>query len=135
MKEEKGFSVKTIAFVYAAVIVAVLFYFVILQNFGYQGLKFTLEGKDRVLAPLDALILVSALASIALLAVSVSAFSRKRDMRLFVLSLAFFFFALRQLLFLMDNFFPGENIYIFHAVHTFDVLILLSFIFLMYRAR
>lgn len=128
-------SVRTIILVYAVVIIGAFFYFAILQGFGYRGLQLSISGKDQVLAPLDILIVLSTLASFVLLIISLSAFSRRGDLRLFVISFAFFFFTLRQLLFLLDNFFPGENIYIFHAVHTLDLLILLSFILLMYRRK
>lgn len=126
-------SIKIILLGYVLVIIGAFIYFAVLQGFGYRGLEFTISGKDRVLAPLDILILLSTIASLILLAISIVAFERKKDNRFFVLAFAFFFFTLRQVLFLLDNFFPEENIYIFHAVHALDILILLSFMFLMYR--
>ena len=128
-------SVKVIVIAYAVVIIGALFYFAVLQGFGFKGLEFSISGKDRVLAAVDILIVLSTIASFLLLIISLTAFSRRGDLRLFVISFAFFFFTLRQVLFLLENFFPGENIYIFHAVHTLDLLILLSFILLMYRKK
>src|SRR3989344_1969147 len=128
-------SKNLILLAYVIVILAAFFYFVILQQFGYRGLVFTIEGKDHTFLPLDILIILSTVASAILLLISLTAFSRKRDLKLFVISFAFFFFTLRQFLFLLDNFFPEENIFIGNAVSTLDLLILLSFIMLMYRAK
>jgi len=136
-KKEKVMKPSTnlILLAYAVVIVAAFVYFVILQQFGYRGLVFNMEGKDHTFAPLDIMIILSTIASSILLLISLTAFSRKKDLKLFVISFAFFFFTIRQFLFLLDNFFPEENIFIGNAVHTLDLLILLSFIMLMYRAK
>ena len=136
-RKEKGMkpSINFILLAYVVVILAAFVYFVILQQFGYRGLVFTIEGKDHTFAPLDILIILSTIASSILLLISLTAFSRKKDLKLFVISFAFFFFTIRQFLFLLDNFFPAENIFIGNAVSTLDLLILLSFIMLMYRAK
>src|SRR3989338_758072 len=136
-KKEKVMKPSTnlILLAYAVVIVAAFVYFVILQQFGYRGLVFNMEGKDHTFAPLDIMIILSTIASSILLLISLTAFSRKKDLKLFVISFAFFFFTIRQFLFLLDNFFPAENIFIGNAVSTLDLLILLSFIMLMYRAK
>jgi hypothetical protein len=128
-------SISLILLAYVLVIVAAFVYFVIMQQFGYKGLVFHMEGKDQSFTPLDMLIMLSTIVSFVLLLISLGAFGRKKDLRLFVISFAFFFFTIRQFLFLLDNFFPEENIFIGNAVHTLDLLILLSFIMLMYRSK
>lgn len=118
--------------VYVIVILAALVYFAFLQQFGYKGLVFQIEGRDRVLNPLDILIIVTTIASLFLFVVSLMAYRRNHDLRILVVSMAFFFFVIKEILFLFKNFFPGEFIYIDNAERTLEFLILLSFIMLMY---
>lgn len=118
--------------VYAAVIVVSAVYFVALQNFGFKGLLFTVEGRDRIINPIDVLILAVTIVSLFLLFISVLAFRRTKDTRVLIVSMAFFFFAVKEILFLFENFFPGEHIYIDNAERVLELLILLSFSMLMY---
>lgn len=118
--------------VYVIVVLGALVYFGLLQQFGYKGLVFTAEGKDRVLNPLDILIIIITAAALTLFAISIMAYQRTRDLRILVVSMAFFFFAVKEFLFVMENFFPKEFIYIDNAERTLELLILLSFIMLMY---
>ena len=106
-RKERGMKPSTnlILLAYVVVIVGAFVYFVILQQFGYRGLIFTIEGKDHIFAPLDILIIISTIASFILLLISLTAFNRKKDLKLFIISFAFFFFTVRQFLFLLDNFF------------------------------
>ena len=126
-------SFKGIALIYGIFIAGAIIYFGILQQFGYNGFSFVLEGKDRTLTPLDALIIVTLVFSVILLIVSLAAFSRKRTVKIFIISLAFFFFAVKEFLITVENFFPGENIYIGNAGGALEFLILLSFVLLIYN--
>lgn len=123
---------KIILLVYAVVIIGAIVYFGFLQHFGFRGLLFNIAGKDHVVNPVDALILAVTLAAFFLLAISLLAYRRTNDSRILIVSLAFFFFAVKEFLFLLDNFFPQENIYIGNAERTLELLILLSFMMLMY---
>jgi hypothetical protein len=123
---------QAIPIVYAAVIIGAIIYFGFLQQFGYRGLVFQVEGRDQVLSPLDVLIVFAAIASLFLFVISLMAYRRNRDLRVLVVSMAFFFFVVKEILFLFENFFPGEHIYIDNAERTLELLILLSFIMLMY---
>ena len=119
---------------YVIIILLAVVYFGFLQQFGYKGLVFQIEGRDKVLNPLDILIIVTTIASLFLLVISLMAYRRNHDLRILVVSLAFFFFAVKELLFMMENFFPGEFVYIDNAERTLEFLILRSFIMLMYGA-
>lgn len=128
-------SYQLVAAIYGIFIVGLVFYLVILQQFGFHGLEFQIGGKDNLITALDLLILVTTVASFALLGIALLAFKRKKDIRLFIIVLAFFFFALKEFLFLLDNFFPREAVFIGHAERGLEFLILLSFIMLLYASR
>jgi len=135
MKLEKLSSYHVIGIIYAVFIIGLAFYLVILQHFGFRGLEFQIGGRDNLITALDLLILGTTIASFALLGISLLAFKRKRDVRIFIISIAFFLFALKEFLFVIDNFFPGESVYIAHAERGLEFLILLSFMMLMYIYR
>lgn len=118
--------------VYVIVIIGAIIYFGFLQQFGFKGLLFQIEGRDHIIDPVDALIIIATIVAIFLFAISLLAYSRTRDTRILIVSLAFFFFAVKEFLFLFENFFPGEFIYIDNAERTLELLILLSFMMLMY---
>lgn len=128
-------SYSMVAAIYAVFIVGLVFYIVILQQFGFHGLQFQIGGKDNLITALDILILGTTVVSFALLGISMLAFRRKKDVRIFIVALAFFFFAAKEFLFLLDNFFPKEAVYIGHAERGLEFLILLSFMMLMYTSR
>ncbi|MBI5060688.1 MAG: hypothetical protein HZB67_00060 [Candidatus Aenigmarchaeota archaeon] len=121
-----------ILLVYLLVIVFSVIYFVFMQHFGSKGLLFSVGGKDRILGLLDILIIIVTAVSIFLLVISLLALKRTNDNRMLLLSLAFFFFSMNAFLSVLDNFFPNEFIYIDHASKTLDVLVIASFLMLIY---
>ena len=129
MKLRRGQAVLAL---YAIVIVGSIVYFGVLQGFGYKGLEFRIEGRDRVFDMFDILIMIGTIAAFVLFVISLMAYRRSRDLRVLVVSMAFFFFAVKELLGVLSNFFPNEFIYIDHAADVLNLLILLSFIMLMY---
>ncbi len=126
-------SFKGIGMIYAVFIILALFYFVGLQHFGYNGFQFEMCGKDKILTPLDIVILTAFVISFILLMLSLFAFSRKKTVKIFTISLVFFFFAVKELLEILENFFPNENIYTGNSVGVIELLILLSFVLLIYN--
>lgn len=126
---------KLIIAIYGFFIVSLVFYLTILQHFGFRGLQFQIGGKDGMITAIDLVIIISTIASFALLGISVLAFRKKRDIRIFIVSLAFFFFALKEFLSLIDNFFPKEAIFIGNAERGLEFLVLISFMMLMYKSR
>jgi hypothetical protein len=129
MKIKRGHAVVA---VYVIVILGAIVYFGVLQQFGYKGLSFNLGGKNNVIDIFDILIIILTAAALVLFVISLIAYRRTRDLRILVVSMAFFFFAVKELLFVMQNFFPGEFIYIDNAERVLELLIVLSFIMLMY---
>jgi hypothetical protein len=118
--------------VYAVVIVCSVIYFGLMQHFGFSGMEFNLGGHNQMIDIMDIVILVATIASVFLLAISLIATKRTGDTRMLIISIAFFFFVIKEFLFIFENFFPGENIYIDNAERTLELLILLSFIMLIY---
>jgi hypothetical protein len=120
--------------VYSAVIIASVIYFGFMQHFMPTLGCFNIGGRDYSIGILDFLIIIAVIASVFLLIISLLAFSRTNDLRMLILALAFFFFSVKELLAVCENFFPGSYIYIDHMDKTLDVLIFMSFIILIYAS-
>ena len=118
--------------IYLAVIIFSGVYFFVWQGFGSNGLVFSIGGRDRIFTAFDAILLVAAFISFFLVAISLLAFKRRKDNRIFILSLAFFFFALREVFQIFENFYPGEGIFISNATKVLDLLVLISLTMLLY---
>ncbi|GEM_PF-2622640 len=127
---EKTFFV--IIAIYLIVIAFSAVYLFLWQGFGSKGLVFSIAGRDHVFNAFDIILLIATLASFFLVAISLLAFKKRRDNRIFILTIAFFFFALGQVLDIFDNFFPNEYIFITNAGRVLNLLILLSFAMLVY---
>ncbi len=126
-------SYKWIALLYVIFIAGAFVYFVGLQHFGYGGFQFSIEGRDRTLTPLDFVIISTFAISLVLLLISLIAFGRRRTVKVFIIALVFFFFTIKELLTILENFFPHENIYVENASGALELLILLSFVLLIYN--
>ncbi len=127
---EKTFFV--IIAIYLIVIAFSAVYLFLWQGFGSKGLVFSIAGRDHVFNAFDIILLIATLASFFLVAISLLAFNKRRDNRIFILTIAFFFFALGQVLDIFDNFFPNEYIFSTNAGRVLNLLILLSFAMLVY---
>jgi len=119
--------------IYALVIMSSFVYFVNMQSFGAKGLEFSLVGRDNVFNIFDMLILFTIPTALLLWVLSLLAYRRKPEIRLFIVSIAFFFFAVKETLNFLEAFFPNEFIYIANAERALDFLILVSFMFLLYK--
>lgn len=123
----------TMVLIYAIVIAGSVIYFVDMQKFGAQGMMFEPGGRDSAFDIFDMLILITLPVAVVLFVISAMAFRRKGDIRLFLVSLAFFFFLVKEVLGMLHNCFPREFIFIGNAERGLEFLILLSFVFLMMR--
>ena len=118
--------------VYLVVLLFFGVYVFLWQGFGSHGLVFSLGGKNQKLDAFGVILLIATLISFFLVFISLLAFKKRKDNRLFIISVAFFFFALREVLQIFDNFFPQENIFIANAAKAIDLIVLLSFAMLVY---
>ncbi len=126
-------SLYTMLVIYAVVLIASFVYFGSMQGFGARGLEFSVVGKDKAFNVFDMLILFTIPTALVLLFLSLMAYRRKPEIRLFIVSIAFFFFAVKEFLNFLDAFFPNEFIYIANAERALEFLILISFMFLLYK--
>lgn len=121
--------------VYVIVIVLSWIYLFVLQGFGSQGLTFSISGQDQVFNAFDVVLLAATIAAFFLVGLTLLAFKRRKDNRIFILAIAFLFFAVSEILLLFENFYPAEYIFINNAVKVLDLLILLSFAMLIYGRK
>lgn len=126
-------SFKTMLIIYAVVLAASFVYFVNLQSFGSKGLEFSMVGRDNAFTVFDMLILFTIPTALLLWVLSLMAYMRKPEIRLFIVSIAFFFFAVKEFLNFLEAFFPNEFIFIANAERALEFLILISFMFLLYK--
>ena len=125
-------SFLAIVAVYLVVLLFFGVYVFLWQGFGSHGLVFSIGGKNQVIDVFDGILLLGALVSFFLVFISLLAFQRRKDNRIFILAVAFFFFALGEVLQIFDNFFPQENLFIVNAGKAIDLIVLLSFAMLLY---
>ena len=135
MKKINFASPWVIALIYAIFIIGAFVYFVGLQGFGFNGLQFSAQGRDQAFTPLDILIILTLILALSLMTISLLAFNRKKTTKLLIVSVVFFFFALKEFLDVMDNFFPSEKIYTLNAIAVLEVLILFSFVLIIYKLK
>ncbi len=126
-------SLYTMIIIYAIVIISSFVYFVSLQSFGSRGLEFSIVGKDNTFSVFDMLIMFTLPVALLLWVLSILAYRRKPEIRLFIVSIAFFFFAVKEFLNFLAAFFPKEFIFIGNAERALEFLILISFMFLLYK--
>lgn len=126
-------SFTTMLIIYAVVLLASFVYFVSLQSFGARGLEFSVVGRDNVFNIFDMLILFTIPTALLLWVLSLLAYRKKPEIKLFIVSIAFFFFALKEFLNFLEAFFPKEFIFIGNAERALEFLILISFMFLLYK--
>ncbi len=126
-------SFRTMLIIYAIVILGSFVYFVSLQSFGTRGLEFSVVGKDNAFSVFDMLIMFTLPVALLLWALSLLAYRRKPEIKLFITSIAFFFFAVKEFLNFLEAFFPNEFIYIGNAERALEFMILISFMFLLYK--
>ncbi|MBI4896094.1 MAG: hypothetical protein HY832_00930 [Candidatus Aenigmarchaeota archaeon] len=128
-------SLYMIFLIYLVVLVLSSVYIFWLQGFGSHGFNFDIEGRDQAIDAYDVVLLVATITAFFLVSISLLAFQKHRDIKIFILSIAFFLFALNELLEIFDNFFPREYIFINHARRVFNLLILLSFVLLLIHRK
>lgn len=126
-------SFTTMLIIYAVVMLASFVYFVSLQSFGTRGLEFSVVGRDNVFNIFDMLILFTIPTALLLWVLSLLAYRKKPEIRLFIVSIAFFFFTVKEFLNFLEAFFPKEFIFIGNAERALEFLILISFMFLLYK--
>ena len=119
--------------IYAGFIVLTALYIVSIEQVHTDQFQFTLGGRDLRFSFYDVVLVMVGAVGVALSTISLSAYNRKRDRRLFIISLAFLFFTLKSILNIIDNFFLGGYQFIGIAAQSLELLMILAFFLVLFR--
>ena len=118
---------------YVILVLLTGFYLFGVENLAGGDFHLDMGGRNHVFSLYDvSLFLVFILAS-ALSVISFMAYNRKKSNRLFFVSFAFFLFALKAALKLIDNFLLGGYSYMGISIQVLEFLILLSLFYALFR--
>lgn len=116
---------------YVILVLLAAFYMVGVEHI--TGSHFDVAGRNHVFSLYDIMLVLVFVVAAALSVISFIAYSRKRSSRLFFVAFAFFLFALKAALKLIDNFFLGDYSYIGVSIQTLEFVILLSLFYALFR--
>ena len=118
---------------YAGVILATVFYLAFTEGIFSGSHYFQIGGRDIRFTFHDVELMLVLILSSALAVVSTKAFLKKNNDRLFFVSVAFFLFAVKAALRIVDDVIIGYYGYISIGIQTLELLILLSLFFALLR--
>lgn len=118
--------------IYAAIVLASIVYLVAIEHIYGKRLSFAVGGQDLVFSPFDVVIvLISVIASV-LVIVSFAAYRRRKNVKLFILAIAFLLFALKSILEVVDNFFLSGFTFLSVLKRVLELLVLLAFLVVLF---
>ena len=127
------FSGRQLALIYLGIILLSALYFVLIENIFENAYVINHGGRDLRVTFYDFALVVVFAVSAALTYISALAFLKKRNERLFFVAFAFFLFAIKAALKLIENFVVGSYGYIGITMQTLELLILLSLFFALFK--
>jgi hypothetical protein len=133
MNIDLKFTGRQVALIYAAVILLAVVYFVLVESIFENTYMLSHGGRDLKVTFYDFALVVVFAVSAALTYISTLAFLKKRNERLFFVAFAFFLFAIKAALKLIENFVLGPYGYIGITMQTLELLILLSLFFALFK--
>ena len=116
---------------YVILVLLTAFYLFGVENIASS--HFDVAGRNHVFSLYDIMLVLVFIFAAALSAISFIAYTRKKSNRLFFVAFAFFLFAIKTALKLIDNFFLGDYSYIGISIQTLEFLILLSLFYALFR--
>ena len=119
--------------VYGALIAASIGYLVFVENVYGKIVTFNIGGQDLIFSAFDIVTVGISLIASALVIISFSAYRRRGDPKLFVISLAFLLFTLKGVIEIFDNFFLSSYSFFSILKKVLELLILLAFLFVLFR--
>ncbi len=119
--------------IYVGLVLLTALYIVSIEQVHTDQFQFTLGGRDLRFSFYDVVLVMVGAVGVVLSAISFSAYNRKRDRRLFIISLAFLFFTLKSILNIIDNFFLGGYQFIGIAAQSLELLMILAFFLVLFR--
>lgn len=117
--------------IFGVLIALTIAYLILVENVFNQ--KFAIGGQDYRFSPFDIVLGLINITGFVLVAVSFFAWKRKRDTRLFIISVAFLLLTLKGILDLADNFFVGSYSYLGMLKQTLELLVLLAFLLALFK--
>ena len=124
---------KQLLVLYIALMVLAAVYILGVETIGDGTFALQAGGRDTQFTFYDASLFVVFFVSFALTIISYMAYGKKRSDRLFFVALAFFLFAVKAALKLIDNFVIGDYSYIGITIQTLELLILLSLFYAIFK--
>ena len=118
---------------YVILILLAAFYLFGVENIAGGAVHFDASGRNHVFSLYDVMLVLVFIVAAALSVISFIAYNRKKSNRLFFVAFAFFLFALKTALKLIDNFLLGDYSYIGISIQTLEFLILLSLFYALFR--
>lgn len=119
----------------AYIVLAILsaFYLFGIEEIAGGGYYFQAGGRDFVFSFYDITLVLVFFVAAALSIISFKAYSKKKNERLMFVAGAFFLFAIKAALKLIDNFIIGNYSHIGISIQTLELLILLSLFYALFR--
>ncbi|MFA4819820.1 MAG: hypothetical protein WC613_02565 [Candidatus Aenigmatarchaeota archaeon] len=118
---------------YIVLVILSVFYLFGIENIASGGHYFQAGGRDFVFSFYDITLVLVFFVAVALSIISFKAYSKKKSERLMFVSGAFFLFAIKAALKLIDNFILGNYSHIGISIQTLEFLILLSLFYALFR--
>ncbi|HLD38930.1 MAG TPA: hypothetical protein VJB05_01295 [archaeon] len=119
--------------VYIVLVILAAFYLFGIENIAGGGHYLHGGGRDFVFSFYDITLVLVFFVAAALSIISYKAYSRKKNERLMFVAGAFFLFAIKAALKLIDNFILGNYSHIGISIQTLELLILLSLFYALFR--
>ncbi len=124
---------KQILALYTALIILAAVYLLGIESVTNGSFSLNRGGRDVHFTFYDFTLFVVLAVSIALSVISYSAYNKKSINRLFFVAFAFFLFAIKAALKIIDNFVIGNYSYMGILIQTLEVLILLSLFYAIFK--
>ena len=124
---------KQILVLYTTLVVLAIVYLVGVESIFGGAFYVHGGGRDVHFTFYDLTLFIVLFVSLALSIISYKAYNKKRSNRLFFVALAFFLFAIKAALKIIDNFVIGDYSYIGISIQTLELLILLSLFYAIFK--
>lgn len=125
---------KQLHIIYLLLILVTFFYLIGIEGIASGHFHLQPGGRDHVFTFYDITLILVLFVTIALASVSYIAYAKKKSDRLFFIALAFFLFALKSGLKIIDNFLTGDYSYIGISIQTLELLILACLFYAIFKS-
>ncbi len=124
---------KQVLVLYITLVVLAAVYLLGVESVTSGSFSLNSGGRDLHFTFYDLTLFIVFVVSLALSVISYSAYNKKKSDRLFFVALAFFLFAIKATLKVIDNFVIGDYSYIGISIQSLELLILLSLFYAIFK--